>query len=115
MTGPGGDLATGTYLLEGAVILGSTVFCSRGGTYVPYDYRGGLRVTATSATAATFEFLEQHKQTNVATRLPTTVRYDVAVAAKAGTDLSLVVASILVRSTRASDICEAMARLRMSS
>ncbi len=54
----GGTLTTTDYQLTGVAVLGSTTFCGAGGGFAAYDHRGGLRVTAKSATTATFEFLD---------------------------------------------------------
>lgn len=84
----GGDLSSGTYVLTSVAALGSKTYCAAGGGYVAYDHRGTLEVTATSTSAATFEFIDQYRKTggNILTR-PTTLRYDVAVAAS-GTTLT---------------------------
>lgn len=80
----GGTLTTTSYVLTNVAVLGSTTFCGAGGTFVPYDHRGALKVTATSATTATFEFLDQYKKSGVLVR-PTSVRYDVDVSAASAT------------------------------
>ncbi len=81
----GGDLVTATYDLVSVTVLGSVSFCGVGGGYIPYEHRGALRVTATSAKNATFEFLDQYrKKQNIVVR-PTSVRYDVTAASAAAT------------------------------
>lgn len=82
----GGVLTTANYQLANVVVLGSKTFCDPdGGTYTPYEHRGALEVTATSPTAATFEFLDQYRKVGGIVVRPTTVRYDVAVSASAAT------------------------------
>ena len=80
----GGALTSGTYQLTNVTVLGTKAFCIAGGGFVPYDHRGALQVTATSATSATFELLDQYRKAGgpIALR-PTTVRYDVTAAANA--------------------------------
>jgi hypothetical protein len=80
----GGTLTTTDYQLTGVAVLGSTTFCGAGGGFAAYDHRGGLRVTAKSATTATFEFLDQYKKAGAIVR-PTSVRYDVEVSAASAT------------------------------
>lgn len=80
----GGDLTSGTYILTSVTALGSKDYCTGKG-YVAYDHRGVLEVTASSATTATFEFLDQYKKTGIALGRPTTNRYDVEVSASGKT------------------------------
>lgn len=79
----GGTLTTTSYVLTNVGVLGSIAFCGGGG-FVAYDHRGALKVTATSATTATFEFIDQYKKAGAIAR-PTSVRYDVAVSASGST------------------------------
>ena len=74
----GGALTTTTYTLEKVTVQGSVSFCSM--TFASYDHRGALKVTASSASAATFEFWDLYKKAGAIAR-PTSVRYDVDVAA----------------------------------
>lgn len=76
----GGDLVSGSYILVGVTSLGDATYCSKGGAYVAYDHRGALEITATSPSAATFEFLDQYRKTGGTITRPATIRYDVAVA-----------------------------------
>lgn len=81
----GGSLETANYNLESVTVLGDKTFCGDGGRYVPFEHRGRLEVTATSATSATFEFLDQYRKKSGIVIRPTSVRYDVSVAASATT------------------------------
>jgi hypothetical protein len=78
----GGTITTTTYELDQVNVLGSKDFCAGGG-YVPYNHRGGLRVTVTGGSAATFEFLDQYRKATspggIIVPLATTIRYDVDV------------------------------------
>lgn len=80
----GGTLTTTNYRLASVTVLGSKTFCGVGGGYVPYEHRGAVEVTATSATTATFEFLDQYRKVSATLTRPTSVRYDVAVSASGG-------------------------------
>lgn len=80
----GGTLTTTNYELTGVAVLGSTTFCAAGGGFAAYDHRGALKVTAKSATSATFEFIDQYKKAGAIVR-PTSVRYDVDVSASSAT------------------------------
>ena len=79
----GGDLTSGTYELTRVVVLGGKTFCAAGGGFVAYEHRGALEITATSPTSAVFELLDQYRKPNPIPFRPTTVRYDVTVAASA--------------------------------
>lgn len=77
----GGELTSGVYVLTTVTALGSKAFCEPDGGYIAYDHRGVLEVTASTATTATFEFLDQYRKTGPIIARPSTLRYDVSVAA----------------------------------
>lgn len=81
----GGDLVSGTYVLDSVVVLGTATFCGAGGGFAAYDHRGALEVSATSTTSATFELLDQYKKSGGLLVRPTTVRYDVVANANKST------------------------------
>ena len=66
MTHTGGALSAGTYRLANVAVLGSPTFCSD--TYVQYDHRGTLRISAVGKGTATFEFLDSLGKTSVVTK-----------------------------------------------
>lgn len=75
----GGALTTTTYTLSSVTVLGTSTFCSS--TFTTYDHRGGLKVTATSPSAATFELIDGYRKPVIPFKLPTSYRYDAQVAA----------------------------------
>lgn len=80
----GGTLTTTTYTLTSVTVGASPTACAT--TFKSLDHRGALVVNATSASTATFQFLDQYKPPGALVR-PTSVRYDVTVSA-AGTILT---------------------------
>lgn len=57
----GGPLTTTTYELTSVTVLGSSDLCKPAGGYAVREHRGTLRVTASSGTSATFEFIDQFR------------------------------------------------------
>lgn len=82
----GGALTTTTYELAGVTVVGSAAFC--GTEFVPYEHRGGLEVTATSPTAATFRFFDLYRRPSLPPVTPSNQRYDATVVAS-GNQLTL--------------------------
>ena len=81
----GGALTTAEYELTKVTVVGTLEVCGKGGTYVAYDHRGGLKVTATSATTATFEFMDQYRKSGGGLIVrSTTVRWDADVTTSGG-------------------------------
>ena len=75
----GGPLTTATYQLEAVTVLGSVAFC--GSEFASYNHRGGLKVTATSDTTATFELSDLYRKPTVPPVTPVSNRYDAKVVA----------------------------------
>jgi len=82
----GGALTTATYQLEAVTVLGSVAFC--GADFTAYEHRGGLKVTATSDTEATFELFDLYRKPSLPPVTPTSHRYDAKVVAN-GNQLTL--------------------------
>jgi len=80
--GRAGALTTTTYELTAVTVLGNPTVCRSGGGYEAREHRGGLKVTATSGTTATFEFLDQFRRPGAAR--VSVRRWDVDVEAKDG-------------------------------
>ncbi len=74
----GGALTTATYVLKSIVLVGSQSFCAS--AFTPYDHRAGLIVTASSPSAAKFQFVDFYRKTGSVVR-PTSYRYDADVVA----------------------------------
>lgn len=75
----GGPLSTATYQLSSVTVVGSTTFCAS--EFVPYEHRGGLRVTATSDTTATLELFDLYRKPSLPPVTPSSLRYDAKVVA----------------------------------